>query len=157
MIFSHSQITGSLAMWAVRQSPYDVPDKLAEAIEGFSKALPLVRMAPPMQQFYEIQEEDTLYRAISKAVHAVPAILAWNERKNGRDAPFNFVSRVDPPRDPDDDFIDLGALARNASLSVWREGERDKAFDEDFDRRWNSWSLRWGRFIDRMRQRLASP
>lgn len=155
MIVSLDQVTGYLAMWAVRQSPYDVPDNLEDAVQDFRTNLPLARLSPPMHEFVDVADEGALHEAIKSAIEATPAIRAWNERKNKNQSPFQFVSRYDGPSDPDNDFIDLGALARNTSLYCWREMQRDWAFDRNFDREWNSWGARFERFVARMRGTFA--
>ncbi len=113
-VFAHD-ITGAVALWAVHQSPYPVPDNLetvlrtlhASCNEGFDTA--------GMRKFDSFEE---LEAYISKALRAIPEYLAWNERKNGNQAPVHFTSRYDGPGDPDDDFIDLGALERNATMHI---------------------------------------
>ena len=50
---------------------------------------------------------------------SIPEIEELNHRKNGRDG-MGFSSRFDTP-EPDDDFIDLGALARNVFYMIMRE------------------------------------
>ena len=40
---SHKQLSGSLAHWAVAQSPYTVPENLGAAIEQFMAAWPPIR------------------------------------------------------------------------------------------------------------------
>lgn len=159
MIVTVNYLAGALAMWAVRQSPYPAPDNLGPAIEKFCEAW---KAQPPMQKegwpsdgYYEFADHVELRKAVENAIDKVPEIRAWNERKNGNQSPFNFISRFDGPTDPDNDFIDLGALAGNAAMTVCREDEHDRAFDADFERRWNSVGSKWRRFLSRMRHRLA--
>lgn len=126
LLVGRSQVLGALANWAVQQSPYIVPDKLAEALRGFYDQWPRGEYA----QFDTILELDRTIRGI---MVTVPEITAWNQRKNGRDGP-GFVTRYSEPN-PDDDFIDLDALARNTAMEVWHDAADEKAFNDDFDQR----------------------
>lgn len=122
------RVAGDLASWAVQQSPYDVPDALSEALVKFQAAWPGDEFG--MRQWPSM---DALEKVIFETFETVPEILAWNERKNGREGP-GFSSRYDQPS-PDDDFIDLHALARNVAMSVWADAVDFKKFNDDFDAR----------------------
>lgn len=121
LLISRTRVVGELASWAVQQSPYTVPDKLAEAVGAFYDHWPRDEYAT----FDTIQE---LERTVRGIMELVPEILAWNQRKNGRDGP-GFVTRYSEPH-PDDDFIDLDALARNVAMAAWHAAADDKAFDD---------------------------
>jgi hypothetical protein len=128
MLISRRRVLGELASWAVQQSPYVVPDGLADAIEAFNAAWegdPLADTFPTMRAL-----EDRIFATFDK----VPQIIAWGQRKNGRDG-MGVCSRYDQPH-PDDDFIDLHALARNVAMGVWADAVDFAAFNADFDRRW---------------------
>jgi hypothetical protein len=156
MHVSLKYLTGALAMWAVRQSPYTAPDNLGVAMEKFAAAwsVPVAEGWPP--GYYEFDGHGDLRRAIEKTIDKVPEIQAWNERKNGNQARYNFISRYDGPTDPDNDFIDLGALAGNTAMTCLREYEHDQAFNAKFDREWNSPIARLRRCWIGLRQRFAS-
>lgn len=126
LLVSRNDVLGELAGWSVRQSPYTLPDKLAEAVAAFCAAWPRAEHA----QFDSVVDLDY---TIKTTLRQVPEIMAWNERKNGRDGP-GFVTRHSDP-DPDDDFIDLDALARNMAMALWHDAADEKAFNDDFDRR----------------------
>lgn len=66
----------------------------------------------------------TLLEVIKATLVHCSFVVAWGERKNGREG-NGFVSRYDQP-EPDDDFIDLDALARNVTheLVLWEQVER---------------------------------
>lgn len=119
MYVSPSQAAGTLAMWAVRQSPYPVPDNLAVVVSRFAELFPSDEFG-----LHEVGDQEELYRLVAQISEQIPELLAWNERKNGRDGP-GFVSRYDKPS-PDDDFIDLSALWNNVSRSIAAE-ERENA------------------------------
>ena len=61
---------------------------------------------------------------LNREFFSMGQVMAWNQRKNGREG-HQFVSRYDGPRNPDDDFIDLDAMIRNVVRSVWDELKRD--------------------------------
>lgn len=63
---------------------------------------------------------DEIERALLKQFEHVPQIMAWNEPRSGHDRPFVACSRYDEPP-PDDDIIDLGALARNVKHTLLLE------------------------------------
>jgi hypothetical protein len=107
-------------MWAVRQSPYPVPDNLELVVRRFEELFPRDEIG-----FHEVAGEDELYKLVTTIGDQIPELLAWNERKNGNQAPVGFVSRYGRP-DPDDDFIDLYALFSNVARSVSDE-ERENA------------------------------
>lgn len=111
-----SDFMGAVAFWAIKQSPYAIPDnlsivlaKLHVAMEGdFEQKLSMKKFG----NFREVKDY------ISKLLREIPEYLEWNMRKNGNDAPFHFVSRFDGPTDPDSDFIDLGALEHNVAMHI---------------------------------------
>lgn len=103
-------------MWAVRQSPFTVPDKLSEALTGLSERLSsIVGLFDDagMAQMSGVYLEEILLRHFAD----VPEILAWNRPKSGHDAPFVMTSRYGGPS-PDDHIIDLHALARNVNHTL---------------------------------------
>lgn len=110
----NSEVAGTLAMWAIRQSPYDCPDNLETVIKRFMELWP--NEVAGMKQWHSERE---LRDKLQEVCEQIPEFLAWNERKNGNQSPLGFCSRYDQPN-PDDDFIDLDALWRNVSLGLWR-------------------------------------
>ncbi|CAB4120784.1 hypothetical protein UFOVP5_21 [uncultured Caudovirales phage] len=111
--FTH-QVAGTLAMWAIRQSPYACPDNLETVVKRFSELWPA-----DAQCMTEWADIDNLAEAIQQVSEQIPELLAWNERKNGREG-MGFSSRYDQPS-PDDDFIDLSALWWNTARTIWAE------------------------------------
>jgi len=113
--FMKSDFMGAFAYWVVAQSPYSSPD-ITSALKAFDKYISKYITDDMPENFgYEdlsnIINEDALVN--------VPEILELNERKNKREG-MGFCSRYDKPS-PDDDFIDLGALARNVFYMLLRE------------------------------------
>lgn len=132
LLITTSELTGELAKWAVQQSPYTVPDKLAEALATFDEVWPY---DPELPSFKCLKWESyqALYAELERVYQTIPEIMAWNERTNGRDG-MGFASRYDQP-EPDDDFIDIGALANNVARSVWADACEFHDFNADFDKR----------------------
>lgn len=114
---SRDAVRGALACWAVRQSPYDVPDNLGEALLEFERAF---------GEYFE-----TNCGALSEAVFVAfgncPAVESWNVAKDGSTGPV-FSSRHDQPA-PDHDFIDLHALAHNVAHAVTLAERYDQVHD----------------------------
>lgn len=117
-LFNH-EVAGMLAMWAIRQSPYDCPDNLETVVKRFTELWP--DEVAGMKRWHS-QEE--LHSKLKEVCEQIPEFLAWNERKNGNQSPFGFSSRYDKPS-ADDDFIDLDALWRNVSNGLWRSALAD--------------------------------
>lgn len=103
------------AEWAVRQSPYTVPDGLGEAVVTLRSELINSFDANGMI-FIDGRKMESL---IKDAVAGVQVIENWNRPKPGSHT-IAFVSRHGGPH-PDYDFIDLDALCRNVAFSVVRE------------------------------------
>ena len=124
-------LLGSLAKWAIKQSPYLYPqnlitvlDKFADHIEPyFTKENSTVGM----RKFKVLELEDF----IEANLKTIPEYLDWNERINGRDG-VGVVTRFDDDfeKDLDDDFIDLGALVRNVAHDIYDTGS---PFEETSD------------------------
>jgi hypothetical protein len=132
-------IMGHIAMWAVRQSPYHNPDKLDEVLAAWEKRSAHVFDKNGMAKLTNTE----LRLLVKEGLMQDENFLAWNERRNGNQAPFKFTSRYDGPGDPDDDFIDLDALIGNVYRTVRQERERDDASYAEFERSWRrSWLKR---------------
>lgn len=115
-----SQLEGHMAMWAVRQSPYHNPEKLDVVLPKFREILKPYFDKNEMAKMTKSQIES----AFRDSLMTIPEFTTWNERKNGNKSPFGFVSQYDKPS-PDNDFIDLDALIRNCTVSLWKELETD--------------------------------
>lgn len=105
---SKKQLIGSFAGGAVTQSPYLLPDNLPEAIKDVFDALKF--------DDYSMMTRKQLQDLLENIFENTPSVEIWNHRKNGNESRYGFCSRYDKP-DPDDDFIDLGALARNITYA----------------------------------------
>lgn len=115
---SLNAIAGTVAMWAVRQSPYPVPKGLDHVLIAVRE-----RFATSADKFGMLSFADKyqLEEQLSQNLRAIPQYVEWNERKNGDPAPYQFTSRYDGIREPDDSFIDLCALERNVAMTIAAE------------------------------------
>lgn len=111
--------TGALAKWLVKQSPYPVPDKLENILADFHNRIP-----------YDFDQHGmaevnlaTMTERINSVLESMPDVMALNERKNGRDG-MGFSSRYSTDPEPDDDFIDIMAVAKNVTCDF---AEREDA------------------------------
>ncbi len=129
LIISKYGILGEFASWAVRQSPYTCPENFEEALYELDAYL-VGNMERLSGDFYcNAMSLDDLEELISEEVFAgIPAIERWNHRKNERPG-MGFSDRYSQPI-PDDDFVDLGALARNVTYGVFREALLDTEPDD---------------------------
>lgn len=115
--FMKSDFLGALAYCVVVQSPYDTPD-IAGALKSFDEYLGAKFTKSDRPEKFTYTE---LQSFINEDVfESIPEIEKLNHRKNGNNNKYGFCSRYDQP-DPDDDFIDLGALARNVFYMLLRE------------------------------------
>jgi hypothetical protein len=120
VIVTHKALAGALAQWAVRQSPYTVPDNLGAAVIEFMQQWP--------HADYERLDADVLKAEIRAVIERCALVKAWNEPKLqgavNPDYGAAFVSRYETIK-PDYDFIDLDALAHNVAheLTLWAQVE----------------------------------
>lgn len=111
---------GTFAKYAVAQSPYPRPENLEIVLDKFEELI-----APVFAKNLDVGEFSdrfTLEAFIHRHLAEIPEYVAWNDRKNGNDAPMKFISRYDGHTNPDDDFIDLDALERNIATEITKEG-----------------------------------
>lgn len=129
-VISKKALLGNIANWSVQQSPYHRPENLEIVLDSFD---------------YEIREKkdyfhasyDELIRILDVGLKKIPEFLKWNERKNGNQNEYKFVSRYSTNENPDDDFIDLDALIRNVANSIVGDAylveEKFSASNDRFD------------------------
>lgn len=127
-LFSVKDITGAFAMWAVRQSPYDSPDLLGDAVKNLEQVLvKRVKFDNEPLRFAELSCSE-IRTALYDCFESIAIIEQWNRPKSGHNALFVTSSRYDSPL-PDDDIIDLDALARNIAHTLILE----RLIEEDHD------------------------
>ena len=102
--------TAALAKCLVSQSPYPVPDKLEKILADFHEKVPYKFDEVGMAEV----DFSTMAEKIYKILESMPDVMALSERKNGKHG-NTFASRFYQSQDPDDDFIDIMAVARNMS------------------------------------------
>jgi len=119
MLLSLKDITGSTAMWAIKQSPYPKPDNLEEALK-YLRGYINSRLEFCELGFVSITIED-LRKFLIKAYEETPEIAAWNEPKIETDNIFQGSSNRYHTTKPDYDFIDLHAMARNVAHACGME------------------------------------
>jgi hypothetical protein len=129
-------ILGHFAMWAVRLSPYTVPDDLGTVLAALKKKLTkhvasLTLPKPEWELFVKFGWLDITERHLEDllidALFPLPEFVKWNTRKNGNDAPLGIRSAYDDPSkiDPDNEFIDLYALVGQVARSASAEAEAE--------------------------------
>lgn len=123
--FSVDSITGAFAMWAIRQSPYHCPDNLEQAIKELGEALKKKFQFDKAFNFAYLSL-DEIRIGLENCFEEIKTIENWNHPKSGHNAQVIFTSRYFSPI-PDNDFIDLDALARNIAHTLIQE----KLVDED--------------------------
>lgn len=120
LFVTKGQLLGTFAKYAVQQSPYHRPDNLEVVLDKLNDNISLVFDDAPLG-VAEFKDWKLLEDTIASALHSIPEYVAWNDRRNGNDAPMKFTSRYDTDNNPDDDFIDLDALQRNVATEIERE------------------------------------
>lgn len=133
MLITDKSLRGYLAMWVCRQHPY----RSVAGVDEVGALIDAKAVAENwtgndelrMRLFADWREVEHWLRA---AIGDHPQLTAWNTPKSERKAEFVFVSRYNSI-EPEHDFIDISALLRNVALGVWREAERDAAFDAKFE------------------------
>ena len=116
-------ILGAFAYWAVKQSPYYIPN-ISKALYAFNKHLDETFKYPEDAQFQHSEmPREFSYEELSALIHEdvfekIPEIEILNHPKVSSGEEFNNRHNV---YHPDFDFVDLGALARNVFYMVLRE------------------------------------
>lgn len=119
LFVTKSELIGTVAKYAVQQSPYHRPDNLELVLDKFNELI-----SPPFDKadlgVGEFSDRVSLEAFVARHLRKIPEYEAWNDCKNGSDAPMKFISRYDTNTNPDDDFIDLEALERNVAVEIER-------------------------------------
>src|SRR3990167_1564956 len=89
IIITHRSVMGSLANWAVQQSPYHRPDNLEVVLDKLNEQI--------KDEFDEnekyIKKFETWKEAkdwLDQKLKPIPEFMLWNERKNGNQSPYGF-------------------------------------------------------------------
>jgi len=108
---------GTIAKYAVAQSPYHRPDNLEVVLDKMNELISKDFDSAPLKVM-EFDSFSDLETYISVRLGDIPEFTAWNASKNPSDSEFYFVSAYDKEGDPDNDFIDLDALTRNVASEI---------------------------------------
>lgn len=109
---SKKDFTSCLAKCLINQSPYNIPDNLEVILKKFHDLIPYTFDSIGMAEV----SLATMNNSLNEVMEKIPELMAPNERKNGRD----------------DDFICIGAVARNitcefadkADTECWLDSNR---------------------------------
>ena len=108
---SNNDFTGALAKWLVVQSPYVVPNKISVCIEKFSV---LINDKFDFGKIGMVEIElSNLTTIVNELLESIPEIMALNESRNKNENTHIFVGACSSDPDPDNDFIDIMAVAQN--------------------------------------------
>lgn len=118
-------ILGQIANWAIRQSPYTVPDELRECIEVLNSRMEPEAMVLGEMLYFEFQDMISMMQFLEGKFKGVEQIERWNTPRNGKSSSSGFVFvSTNHSLHPDDDFIDIHALIRNVANDCIRESIR---------------------------------
>jgi hypothetical protein len=117
IVVTERMVLGNVAKMATQQSPYPRPENLEIVLDKLH-----AQIKDDFKDYIvKFDTEKRLRNYLQNNLQQIPEYLAWNERKNGIDAPMKFVSRYDTDDNPDDDFIDLDALEQNICNEILKE------------------------------------
>lgn len=116
---TRSTIIGAFVQAAVRQSPYVCPINIDVGIREFNGAL--ISDGGFVTNFRDLRS------LVRETIEKCPTVQSWNVPKEGEHTTV-FVSRYSQLQ-PDYDFIDLGAMARNIAQSVTLEEKYNQLHD----------------------------
>ena len=129
-------ITATFAAYAIMQSPYVYPENLDKAIMKFQARLEEIcyrHIAIRNQWISGFISNNEWYNIIQSIIlnPRFVEVHRWGIPKNGARSPFNFSSSysVSMHQDPDDDSIDLYALANNIARDTWNRGVEEEYRD----------------------------
>jgi hypothetical protein len=123
VLASKKDFTGALAKWLVKQSPYTVPKHLDVIIEKFDKEL---------EKTFHFSELGFTNLDLSKSTLIFNSILEKIEEMNILNTPVNgnidhlVISMCTGDINPDDDFIDILAVAQNITVEFATEADSDE-------------------------------
>lgn len=134
-----THLVASLAKWLVAQSPYTVPDRLADCLYKFDGKLG-IEFEFDKLGMVEV-ELSGLQQRLEPLLWAVREIAMLNESKNPSTSDMQIVSRYSKDPRPDDDFIDITAVSQNMVRDLATEDEAEAYRDEHRQGSW--WFLSW--------------
>lgn len=120
VLVSERRLLGAVSKWAVEQSPYHRPDNLEVVLDKLH-SLTKNEFSKWRLGYMEFTDHRSTITFVRDNLRQIPEYVAWNERKNGNQSAYQFVSRYDSYIDPDNDFIDLDALEGNVTAELESE------------------------------------
>lgn len=129
LLYSSYGLVSQLARWATALSPYTAPDNLVVALRAFEHFLESQMVGHSVGMYFRRWTIGELRDLLNRAFETIPEIERWNHSKNDTGQSFIVVTRYGGPA-PDDDFIDLGALAHNVCYSAARSVILDADIEE---------------------------
>jgi hypothetical protein len=122
-------IVALLAHWGIRQSPFNRPENLTEAVDAAYVWLlgELPQLYPGAVDDWYIIEEEGLKALVGRLVQ-IPEVAAWNVPKVDKGRKYVFVTSCSSPK-PEYDFIDSDALSHNILRAL--EKERENVLTDD--------------------------
>jgi hypothetical protein len=122
-----SDFTGAAAKWLVKLSPYVVPVNLSTCIERFD--IKIRKAFTFSTGGMALVNLDELTPIVNKILESMPEIAALNKPKSGHTNNI-FVSRFGAgPENPDDDFIDIMAVAQNITCEFAQREDAEAWLD----------------------------
>jgi hypothetical protein len=128
--FFKKDFLSALAYWIVSQSPYVVPD-ISKPLKAFNRYIKDYFSNPQLPEKFTYKELQNIVN-INSFID-IPEIYQLGIPKSEQKSDilnsifklpkqaFNYMSRYSSNTTPDDDFIDIGALARNAFFTMLRK------------------------------------
>lgn len=124
-----NDFVGALAKWLVKQSPYVIPDNLDQCLLKFHERLN--DLAAFDVAGMSLFEPWPTIEKIEHILESIPEIMALNEPRNkDNKAEYVFVTRLSGPL-PDDDLIDIEALARNVVIDMLERDESQRFLEQE--------------------------
>lgn len=142
IVYNKRQLLGALSSWIIQQHPF-MPDNLTEIITEADRYIE--KHHKPVFEWlgskvYEYPKRE-LYRRMEIMCHRVPLIKELNLSKyektlgysvdDKRRKPYRFTSTFEVPS-ADNDYVSLGALARNIANELVKEHESVSDIDKRF-------------------------
>jgi hypothetical protein len=127
-------ITGAFAKNAVHASPYACPDNLETLVKYLDVCLNKFWKKDPMIELSLCDINKMCWDILGD----MPQFKAWNERKNGNDAPIQGSSRYSNRPEPDNDFIGLSALLQQVCLDVRNDRRLFEKNSKEFDAKYEN-------------------
>lgn len=116
-----SEIIGTVAKYAILQSPYTIPDNLVTVLSSLYSRIHKDFEGPLMGSYTKDFCYYDLIDYLDKHLKSIPEFNKWNEPKNDSDVEGGYVFVTAFSIIPaDDDFIDLDALIRNVVNEIWK-------------------------------------